>query len=134
VSTFNPSFVTGLLEGAGSFTYSRGRSQLTLVFALRMSGENRPLLERIRRFFRDAGRIYQRADGGSCLYRITRPNELLRLVEHLDTHPLVGDKRRLYEIWRELVMERATHQGSRPTPEQLSLLARLTAARGQKTA
>jgi hypothetical protein len=125
-------YVTGLLEGVGSFTYSRGRQQLTLVFAMRMPGNNRPLLESIQRFFGNAGRVYQRADGGSCVYRITRPNELMRLIGHLDRHPLVGDKRRLYEIWRELVMERVAHQGSRPTPEQLGQLAELTAARDQK--
>ena len=115
-----PWYVTGFAEGAGSFTFGRSGKQLLLVFAVRFPESNRPLLESIRRFFR-AGRIY--GAGPGCYYRINRPTELLRVVDHFDRHPLRGEKQTAYRIWREMVYLRATHHGSRP-PKRLDDLAR----------
>ncbi len=118
-----PWYVTGFTEGAGSFTFSRSGRQLLLVFAVRLPESNRPLLERLQRYFR-AGRIYDAGPG--CLFRVNRPRELLRVVEHFDRYPLQGDKRAAYRIWREMVFLRATHHGSRPPKTLLDLAARLS--------
>ena len=115
-----PWYITGFTESAGSFTFSRSGKQLLLVFAVRLPESNRPLLESLRRFFR-AGRIYRAGPG--CYYRINRPTELLRVVDHFDRHPLRGAKQAAYRIWREMVYLRATHHGSRP-PKRLHDLAR----------
>ena len=115
-----PWYVTGFAESAGSFTFGRSGKQLLLVFAVRFPESNRPLLESIRRFFR-AGRIY--GDGPACYYRINRPTELLRVVEHFERHPLRGEKKTAFRIWREMVYLRATHHGSCP-PKRLDDLAR----------
>ena len=116
---FPPWYVTGFTESAGSFTFSRSGKQLLLVFAVRMPRPNRPLLESLGRFFR-AGRIYDA--GRSCYYRVNRPIELLRVVDHFDHYPLRGEKQAAYRIWREMVYLKATHHGSRP-PKRLDDLA-----------
>jgi len=115
----DPWYVTGFTESAGSFTFGRSGEQLLLVFAVRLPESNRPLLESLRRFFR-AGRIY--GAGAGCYYRVNRPRELLRVVDHFDRHPLRGQRRTAYRIWREMVYLRATHHGSRP-PKRLNDLA-----------
>jgi hypothetical protein len=117
-----PLYVTGLLEGQGMFTYSRSGANLTLVFGIRLTARDRPLLERVRSFFGQAGRIYLRPPS-SCYYRVTRPRELLRIVEHFEAHPLEGERRRLFETWREMVFLRATYHGSR-APAELEQMAR----------
>lgn len=113
-------YLTGLVEGAGSFTFSRCGRQLMLAFAIRSASANRRVLESLRELFR-AGQIYDSASG--AYYRINRPRELLRVVEHFDRYPLQGEKRNAYKIWREMVLLRLTHHGSR-TPDQLQHLAK----------
>jgi hypothetical protein len=138
-----PWYVTGFVEGAGSFTFNRVGDRLTLVFAVRLKSSNRPVLERLRDYFAGAGRIYEtaraneegEATGATCLFRINRVRDLLRVVEHFDKHPLRGSKREAYALWREMVFLRATHLGGR-APDQLARLARRLAEhtrKGRKT-
>ena len=120
----DPWYITGFAEAAGSFTYSRSGRQLMLVFAVRMPRANLKMLEKLRGFFGGAGRVYSR---DTCSFRITRPAELLRVVEHFDRYPLHGERREAYRIWREMVFLRATHHGSAP-PEELERLAETLSA------
>ena len=127
-----PWYVTGLIEGAGSFTYQHGGSQLTLVFALRAPAAARSLLEDFRRFFGGAGRIYDtgtREGRPGALLRVTRPHELLRIVEHFERYPLRGTERRAFDVWREMVHLRAAHLRTRPPAALLELAERLTGER-----
>jgi hypothetical protein len=117
-----PDYVTGLLENAGSFTFNRGKRQLTVVFGVRSRATNRRLVEDLRNFFGGIGRIYDTPPDGSCFFRVTRPRELLRIVDHFDRHPLRGDRRSAFRIWREMVFLRAAHTGSR-APGPLNDLA-----------
>jgi hypothetical protein len=121
----DPWYVTGFAEAAGSFTYSRSGRQLMLVFAVRMPRANLKILEQLKVFFGGAGRVYSRE---ACSFRVTRPAELLRVVEHFDRHPLHGARREAYRIWREMVFLRATHHGTAP-PERLGKLAKALSAR-----
>ena len=137
----SPWYVTGFVEGAGSFTYNRSGNQLTLVFAVRLVESNRPLLDRLQRFFGGIGKIYStpvaregeeaRPSRTVCYYRVNRTRELLRVVGHFDAYPLRGDKRKAFRVWREMVFLRATHHGSRPPDELNDLAAKLTEQRGQ---
>ena len=117
-----PSYVTGFVEGAGSFTFNRSADRITPVFAVRMKASSRNLLEQLQTFFGEAGRIYATNEGNACLYRVNRTRDLLRLVEHFDAHPLRGDKQNAFRIWREMVFLRATHHG-RGTPDALRAFA-----------
>lgn len=125
----NPWYVTGLLEGAGSFTFQRSRGHVTVVFVFRVRPADRPLLVALQRFFKGAGRIYRlerrgpahRESTTSWLYRINRPRELARVIEHLDAFPLCGERRAAYASWREMVWLRAALHGASATPELVAL-------------
>jgi hypothetical protein len=127
--------VTGFAESAGSFTYNRSGSQLTLVFAVRLPASDRALLRDLQRFLGGIGRIYSTAPGetseprGACLFRVNRTRELLRVVKHFDAYPLRGGKRRAYRVWSEMVSLRAAHHGSRPPDELWDLADKLSRLR-----
>jgi hypothetical protein len=108
--------VTGFVDAAGSFTYSRSSKQLALYFALKVSAPDRPLLEEVQAFFGGIGRIYAEA-----YFRVTRRNELMTVVEHFDRYPLQSSKREVYELWREMVI--AKQEFRRPDRELLDRLA-----------
>ncbi len=127
----DPGYITGFIEASGVFTYCRSGPQLTVVFSLRSTADNSRLLDSIRRFLGGVGRIYggrEPAAGGPrpCQLRVTRPAELLRLVEHLEAHPLRGQRRAVFAIWREMVYSRAANHGRRAPGELEALAAELT--------
>ena len=116
----DPRYLTGLIEGAGTFTYSRSGKQLALYFGIKLGDVG--VLEDVQAYFEGAGRIY------GTHYRITHRYDLARVVEHLDAYPLRGSKQRSFEIWRQMVeLKRAFRK---PERSQLAELAvQLTASR-----
>lgn len=108
--------MTGFVDAAGSFTYSRSSKQLAIYFALKLPAADRPLVENIQEFFGGVGRIYPEA-----YYRVTRREELMVIVEHFDRHPLQSTKRDVFELWREMVI--AKQEFRRPDRELLDRLA-----------
>jgi len=126
----SPWFVTGLIEGLGTFTFSRRfGDRLDLYFAIKVPGRDRHLLEGVQAFL-SVGRIYdvkparkekRVADTPSpsegahseslappdvtasrIYYRVHRKHELEAIVAHLDRYPLQGAKKELYRLWREI--------------------------------
>jgi hypothetical protein len=95
----NPWFFTGLAEGAASFTFSRSGRQIAVYFAVKSPDER--LLASVQRFLDGAGKIY--LAGNNRMYRVTRREELQRVVAHFDAFPLQGDKLENYGLWREMV-------------------------------
>ena len=136
----SPWYVTGFVDGEGSFTYNygRGRTQLAVVFAIRLTLADRPILAAIRDFFGGIGRLYAappRKPGrftgpcrATCYFKTTSPFELLRVVDHFDRYSLQGEKRVPYAIWREMVFLRAAHHGERPPDELRQLAEKLSRA------
>ena len=114
--TLSPEWVTGFVDAAGSFTYSRSSKQLALYFALKVPASDRQLLEEVRAYFGGIGRIYSEA-----YFRVTRREQLMIVVEHFDRHPLQSSKRDAYELWREMVI--AKQEFRRPDRELLGRLA-----------
>jgi hypothetical protein len=122
----DPHYVTGLVETAGSFTYSRASRSLTLYFALRLGRRDRNLLTELQQFF-GAGRLYSVARG--IYYRVSRQDELSRIVDHFDRFPLLGHKKEQYLLWREMVelksrFRRAPQDQLRALAERLSALGK----------
>lgn len=104
--TLEPWYVTGLVEVAGAFTYSRSGKQLALYFGVKAASDQEVLLEGLRSFFGGAGKIYRiRAAGGreSAYYRVCRRDELDRVIAHFDAFPLRGPRAGSYQVWREMV-------------------------------
>jgi hypothetical protein len=117
--------VTGFADAAASFTYSRSSKQLALYFAIKVAEADRTLLEDLQSFF-DAGRIYEPA-----YFRVTRREELTRIVDHFDRYPLQSSKRSVYEVWREMVIAKQNFR--RPDRELLAGLAsRLSELSGRR--
>jgi hypothetical protein len=123
--TVSPDYVTGLVEAAGSFTYSRTRGQLSLYFGIRLGSADLPVLREVQRYFGGHGRIYavRSASRPASYYRINRLAELRRIVAHFDRHPLRGSKRHSYRIWKRMVVLKVATFGE-PPGARLETLAR----------
>jgi hypothetical protein len=127
-----PWYVTGFVEGEGAFTFSRSGKQLALYFAIKRTGGDRGILEAIRAYFGGAGEIYDVAPSAAptpasgytkaaVYYRICRRDQLDRVLEHFDRHPLRGGKAASYAIWRQMViLKREFRKPPREELEQLS--------------
>ncbi len=116
-TNLDPWYVTGFIDGVGSFTYSRSGKQLAVYFGVKVSGSDW-LLDELKEFFQ-AGAIY--SIRGSSYFRVQRRTDLAAVVDHFDRHPLRA-KRQVYEIWREMVV--AKQMFRKPDRERLEALAR----------
>ena len=126
-----PEYVTGLAEAIGSFTYSRSPGNLTVYFALRLPARDRAILEGLQEFL-GGGRLFT-VPGGVYL-RVSRHDELLRVVDHFDRHPLRGHRHEAFLVWRKMVDIKSRFR--QPDPLRLESLATelssLTASRGRR--
>ena len=113
--------MTGFVEAAGSFTYSRSGKQLAVYFSVRLPEVDRGLLEELQQFFGGAGRIYPGAGARSAFYRVSHRIELNAVVSHFDAYPLRSHKAAAYAIWREMVVLK--QQFRAPDRERLERLA-----------
>jgi len=116
----DPQWVTGFADAQASFTFSRSGKQLAVYFALRLPAGDRALLEGLQDFFGGVGRIYE-VSGRSLYFRVSRRDELARVVEHFDEHPLQTSKRAVYNVWRQMVI--AKQEFRHPDRERLADLA-----------
>jgi hypothetical protein len=129
----DPWYVTGLVEGAGSFTYSRTDRNIVPYFALKLGREASRMLEEVQAYFGGLGRVYsvpahplppvdrRRSLGRSHYFRVTRVDELDRVIQHFDDYPLKGPKAGAYAVWRELVaLKRTAYR--RPDREHIERL------------
>lgn len=127
----DPWYVTGFADGEGSFTYSRSGRQFVLYFSIKLTATDRPLLEALRDFF-GAGKIYEvkarPPTRAALLFRVSRADELERVLEHFDAYPLRGAKQDAYRIWRQMVvLKRGFRDRLRDHDELDSLDRKLTA-------
>ena len=104
VSELDPWYVTGFVEGQGTFTYSRNGRQMSLYFAVKLAEVDEPILQAIRDFFGGVGSIYFLRARASVYYRVCRREQLPVIIDHFDTYPLHGSKLAAYQIWREMVV------------------------------
>lgn len=121
----NPWYVTGLCDAAASFTYSRGSQSINLYFAIKLSKEDKKLLQGLQKFFFETGKIYN--VNSSVYYRVTKLSELEKIVEHFDKYPLRGEKAKSYQIWREMVFLKKKNF-RKPSHKQLNDLAKKLSA------
>jgi hypothetical protein len=111
----NPWYVTGFCDGEATFTYSRAVSNFGLYFAVKQREDNRQIVDDIHAFFNYVGSIYRQKESKGApkagiskpavYYRVTKINELQRIVEHFDQFPLQSKKKKeAYDTWREMVI------------------------------
>ncbi|MEI6631360.1 MAG: LAGLIDADG family homing endonuclease [bacterium] len=115
-----PWYITGFCDGEAAFTYSRAGGSFALYFAIKQREDNKQIIEDIQEYFNYIGDIYAQKKAlptqnsgfsqPAAYYRVTRINELKRIVEHFDKYPLkIQKKQEAYEIWREMVMHKLEH-------------------------
>ena len=111
----NPWFITGFCAGEAAFTYSRDGSSFNLYFAIKLNDSDKELIEQIQDFF-GVGKIYNvqaRLPGKysgftrpALYYRVTKLDELQRVIEHFDKYPLSGRKLKTYQVWKDMLDEK----------------------------
>lgn len=104
--------MTGFCDSAAAFTYSKAGRTVNLYFSLRQRETNGDILEKIQGFFNKAGSIYisknsqKKKQFESYYYRVSRIEELKRIVRHFDEYRLQSKKYRSYLIWRKMVLHK----------------------------
>lgn len=134
----NSWYVTGFADGEAAFTYSRAGGVFNMYFAISQREDNRHIVEKIHKFFDYVGFIYkgkgsQPAKNSGLTkpyvyYRVTRIEDLIRIIEHFDKYPLQSKKIECYNVWKEMVLYKndnwrsAAYDVMRPLAEKLSAL------------
>src|SRR5262245_50887743 len=134
--TIDPWYVTGLVELAGAFTFSRTDRNLALYFGLKVQDADRVILQAVHEYFGGAGRVYEVSGRASVVsgerrvshyYRVTRLDDLDLIVHHFEEHPLRGHKAQAYQIWRDMVHPKRVSFRKPPRGQLDALCARLSA-------
>ena len=110
----DPWYITGFCDGEAAFTYSRTGGSLALYFGVKQREDNRQIVDDIRDFFNYVGKVYYQVESKegpksgfsqpAVYYRVTKADELQRIVEHFDKYPLQSNKKQeAYLIWRQMV-------------------------------
>lgn len=135
--TLHPWYVTGFTDGEGSFTFSRSSKQIALYFSIKLSATDRAILEAIQSFFGGIGRIYNIGSSSvttkkAAFLRVTRIAELAHVVSHFDTYPLQTEKKRVFEVWRNMYeLKRDFRNANREMLEDLAIELSSRAPRNQ---
>ena len=132
MTQLDPWYVTGFVEGEGSFTYSRNGKQLSLYFGIKLGEADEPILTAIQEFFGGIGSIYYvqprgESGKGAAYLRVCRREQLPVIVDHFDAYPLRGSKLAVYRIWREMVLLKQQFRQP-PRDELQDLAAQLSAS------
>lgn len=117
--TLDPWFVTGFCDGEGAFTFSRSGGGFALYFSICQRVDNREIVEKVQSYFNGIGKIYVRKEQlptknsghtkPNAYYRVCKQNELMRIIEHFDKFPIQSKKQEVYQIWREMAVEKTKH-------------------------
>lgn len=84
-----------------------------MYFSLRQNEANRDIVEKIHSFFDKVGSIYisrsrqKKKQSVSYYYRISRADQLKRIIEHFDEYSLQSKKHKSYLVWRKMVLHKA---------------------------
>lgn len=116
----SPWYITGFCDGEAAFTYSRAASSFGLYFGIKQREDNRQIVEEIREYFNNIGNIYRNKEAeptsnsgytkASAYFRVTKVQELEKIIEHFDKYPLQSKKKlEAYKVWREMVMHKSLH-------------------------
>ena len=133
----SPWYVTGLVDGDGTFTFSRSGNNMALYFGLKLTAQDKKVLELIQEFFGGIGRIYHvkaRSNSSSntktaTYFRVVRIDDLLLIIDHFDNYPLNSKKNEQFKIWKEMVMlkynnfRRIPHTELEELAKKLSMLS-----------
>lgn len=124
LSTLNPWFITGFADGEGCFTLSVIKDKERKVgwrvfhsFKISLHVKDKALLEQIQSYFSGLGSITkERSD--SIQYRIQSVENLIVVLNHFYSYPLITQKWEDYQLFKQAIMliknkEHLTFEGLR---------------------
>lgn len=101
----NPSFVSGLTDGDGSFIISVFNNKdykigwcVKAIFKIGLHEKDKVLLEQIKDYF-DGGNLSK--DKSAIIYRVESLENLTRVINHFDTYPLITQKLADYKLFKQ---------------------------------
>ena len=111
-NNINPYFITGLVDGEGSFTIKivpnkklKLGYQIQPIFQLNMHIRDSNLLLLMKKFYGDRGFIYENSKLNTVEYRLAKFEDLLNIViPHFNNYPLQTSKLIDYELWKECLI------------------------------
>lgn len=126
----NPHYVVGFIDGEGSFNVSVNRKrrshkglEIGAAFEIELRGDDIEILERIKETL-GCGGIYwynypKYKWGPHCKYKIANRKQIIKhLIPFLEKYPLQAKKRKVYELFKQIVFmldrhEHLTEKGAR---------------------
>jgi hypothetical protein len=103
---FNPYWVTGFIDGDGSFTVyiEPETGYVNLRFLVGLNDRETSLIKKLLEFFGGVGRIDFHSN--EVYYTIGNIKDLtIKIIPHFDTYVLEGNKYKNYLIWREIFLK-----------------------------
>lgn len=133
----DPYWVTGFVDGEGSFTFQDHQPS----FGIKLRLDDINVIEKIREFFKGVGKLYTFRDKNPSAksympnrkpivyYRITKRRDLKNIIiPHFDQYPLISRKKEVYEAWKEFVLT-----GDRKIMEKIKKLKEFSLENVDKT-
>lgn len=102
----NPLWLTGFIDGEGSFLISIYKNKNKLGWAVKLEFQiglhirDKALLEKIQNYFQ-VGNLFISSKGDICCFRIQSPKDLKIIINHLDLYPLKTQKLSDYILFKE---------------------------------
>ena len=116
----NPDWVSGFIEGDGSFFVSTesANNRIRPGISIGLNVRDLALLKKIKEFFGDIGSISSTTANNSVIYKVFGLTQLNNIIiPHFNTYELAGNKLANFLIWRGIV--EIVLSGAHKTPEGL---------------
>lgn len=104
-----PWFVTGLIDGEGSFivslrknTSARTNWEVQTIFKIGLHRRDLPLLYALRSYWGNIGSI-NKSGTGLMVYRVSSMEDLASIIDHFSHYPLITQKRADFELFKHVV-------------------------------
>jgi LAGLIDADG endonuclease len=104
----NPNWISGFIEGDGSFHIHirKSNNNVTCFLSIGLNIREKLLLKKIQEFFDGKGKLYAYDRPTNlkkhCEFKIYKRSDLETILSHFDTYPLKGLKLKKFEIWKEI--------------------------------
>jgi hypothetical protein len=122
----DPNWITGFIEGDGSFHIyiNKKNNNLAAFLAIGLNIREKLLLLKIKKFFNGKGGVYTwNVPREVAEWKVSRLSDLILISSHFEKYPLMDFKNENFQIWRKILflMEKKTHL----TPEGFNLIKSL---------
>ena len=105
-SPLNPWFITGFIDGEGSFNISISKNntykdgwRIKLTFSVGLHSKDKVLLECIQTYFKVGGVFKQGSQ--SYQFRVQSTKDLAVIINHFDKYPLITQKQGDFELFKQ---------------------------------